>query len=141
MNKLTLVVLMMCAILPLIYASHHEESKHQHKAHLQDHHSSHAKSRPAQPMHKGKTIVVNVEGMVCDFCARGLETIFEEYPEVSNIIVSLDQSTVTIQMVKDKDLTDETITQVINDNGISVTSIVRHDMPTSDTNEHQHKVH
>ena len=75
--------------------------------------------------HDGKTIIAHVEGMVCDFCARGLEKTFGKKDEVNHIIISLEQGAVTIQMNPDHDLADEEIIEIIKDNGINTTSINR----------------
>ena len=72
-----------------------------------------------------KTVVVHVNGMVCDFCARGLEKVFKKEDAVGNIIVSLEQGTITIQLKKGKELSDSLITKLVTDNGISVEGIDR----------------
>lgn len=68
---------------------------------------------------------VEVKGMVCDFCARGLEKVFKKRKEVNKIAVSLKEGTVDIFMEKDKNLEDETIRKLITSNGISVEKIHR----------------
>ena len=77
------------------------------------------------PLTAGKTIVAHVEGMVCDFCARGLEKVFGKKDEVKNIIVSLEQGTITLQMNPNQDLADNEIIEIIKGNGINTTSINR----------------
>ncbi|CAA6808458.1 MAG: Unknown protein [uncultured Campylobacterales bacterium] len=73
------------------------------------------------------SIVANVEGMVCDFCARGLEKVFSKQDEVASIKVSLEKSIVEIYFKEGKALDDKTITKLILGNGISVNSIDRND--------------
>lgn len=70
-------------------------------------------------------VKVNVKGMVCDFCARGLEKVFYKQPAVSNINVNLKNSLVKIQLKPNQTLADDKITKLITDNGISVVNIER----------------
>lgn len=115
MKKLLLTTLMVTALAsPMAYAGHAG----------MNHGDNHATKHEA-PISAGKTIVAHVEGMVCDFCARGLEKTFGKKDEVKNIIVSLEQGTVTIQMNPDQDLADEDIIEIIKGNGINTTSINR----------------
>ena len=72
-----------------------------------------------------KEVIAHVKGMVCDFCARGLEKVFAKKDEVKKIIVSLKKRTVTIQMKAGKDLTDDEITKLIKGNGIDTEKIER----------------
>ena len=69
--------------------------------------------------------VVNVNGMVCDFCARGLEKVFKSEKAVSKIVVDLDESIVSIRKKPDKILTDTRIKELILKNGYSVEKIRR----------------
>jgi copper chaperone CopZ len=72
-----------------------------------------------------ETIKATVNGMVCAFCAAGIEKTFKAQKEVGTVKVDLDQKLVTIQTKKDKTISDEKITKVINDAGYSVADIVR----------------
>ena len=111
MKKLLLTTLMVTALAsPIAYAGHPE--------------MNHATKHEAA-VTVGKTIVAHVEGMVCDFCARGLEKTFGKKDEVKNLIVSLEQGTVTLHMNPNQDLSDEDIIEIIKGNGINTTSIDR----------------
>jgi len=70
-------------------------------------------------------VQVSVKGMVCDFCARGLEKVFLKKEEVNKIDVSLEKGLVSIHMKPKKTLEDKTIKKLITDNGISVEKIIR----------------
>jgi len=74
---------------------------------------------------KAQDIVAHVEGMVCDFCARGLEKTFGKINEVEAVAVSLEQGTVTIDMKEGYTIPDATITKLIQDNGVTTTKIER----------------
>ena len=68
-------------------------------------------------------IKVEVSGLVCEFCAKGLERSFKNI--VKNITVSLRKGLVILELFEQGDITDLKIIQLINDNGISVDSIIR----------------
>ncbi|MEK9657255.1 MAG: heavy metal-associated domain-containing protein [bacterium] len=72
-----------------------------------------------------KTVTSYVEGMVCDFCARGLEKVFAQHAAVASINVSLEEGTVSIKMKPNKTVSNEKITELIKNNGLSVRQIVR----------------
>lgn len=71
------------------------------------------------------TIIVQVDGLVCDFCARALEKLFGKRSEVSGIDVNLDTKLVTIGLKQNADMGDATITQLIMDAGYNVVKINR----------------
>lgn len=72
-----------------------------------------------------QAILVDINGLVCDFCARALEKVFAKQESVDSIHVDLDSKLVTIYFNNDPLLDDATITQYINDAGYSVEEIHR----------------
>lgn len=68
-------------------------------------------------------INVTVNGLVCDFCARALEKVFDERDNVKGIEVDMDSGLVTVDMQPDKTLDNETLTQLIIDAGYNVREI------------------
>ncbi len=70
-------------------------------------------------------IVVGVKGMVCSFCARGIEKKFSKLPEVEEIKVDLKAKVVTLKTKKDMDLQDNKIKELITEAGYNVTTIER----------------
>ncbi len=70
-------------------------------------------------------VYVNVNGMVCDFCARALEKVFGRQESVESIKVDLDDRLVVIHLRKGEQLDDATITQLITDSGYAVREIKR----------------
>jgi copper chaperone CopZ len=72
-----------------------------------------------------ETVKATVNGMVCAFCAAGIEKTFKSQPEVGSVKVDLDQKLVTINTKNDQTISDEKITKVINDAGYTVADIVR----------------
>lgn len=71
------------------------------------------------------TIVAQINGLVCDFCARALEKVFDKRDEVTGIDVNLDTKLVTIGLKKGADIDDATITKLITDAGYNVVKINR----------------
>lgn len=88
-------------------------------------------SSPAFADHNGKnhgpieTIIVKVNGMVCDFCARALEKVFYQRDGVEGVDVNLDDHEVEIEIAKGTVLPDEEITKLVTDSGYTVGSITR----------------
>jgi copper chaperone CopZ len=71
------------------------------------------------------TITATVNGLVCAFCATGIEKTFKKQPAVDQIKVDLENRHVTINTKPGQDLDDTTITRLLTDSGYSVTGITR----------------
>ena len=67
--------------------------------------------------------VVSVSGMVCDFCARGIEKTFEKDAGFKKIDVDLETGKVLLAFAEDKQIVNEDIEQKILANGQTVTAI------------------
>jgi copper chaperone CopZ len=72
-----------------------------------------------------ETIKVSVNGLVCAFCATGIEKTLKKQKEVEGVKVDLEAALVTIDTKKDVTLDDATVTKLITDAGYSVTGIER----------------
>jgi cation transport ATPase len=73
----------------------------------------------------GETIKATVNGMVCAFCATGIEKKFRTKPEVDTVKVDLPKKLVTIKTKPGQTISDAAVTQVINYAGYSIKNIVR----------------
>ena len=60
-----------------------------------------------------ETIRTTVNGMVCAFCATGIEKTFRKQPEVATVQVDLPKKTVTITTKPGKTLSDGKIKEVV----------------------------
>jgi mercuric ion binding protein len=69
--------------------------------------------------------IVHVNGMVCAFCANGIEKTLKKQKEVESVEVSLETKKVTIVFKGKDSLKDEDLKQLITDSGYSVVSIER----------------
>ena len=77
----------------------------------------------------GQMVSVQVNGLVCDFCARSLEAKFGERPEVASIDVNLDTKIISIGMNAGKDIDDATIRSTVTEAGFDVVAINRATTP------------
>ena len=80
-------------------------------------------SIPAFAAHPGGTAYADVNGLVCDFCARALEKVFGRQEAVESINVDLDEKVITIHFNEGQKLDDETIIELIADSGYDVREI------------------
>ena len=71
-----------------------------------------------------ETINVNVNGMVCAFCAQGIEAKFKKVSDVDEIHVDLDHGLVQLHTTDDG-LTDDAIQKIITEAGYTVVAIKR----------------
>ena len=65
-------------------------------------------------------VYVSVNGLVCDFCARSIEKMYEKKDAVSRISVDLENMLITIFLRDNQKLNDETIIELIKDSGYDV---------------------
>ena len=72
-----------------------------------------------------ETVTVNVNGMICSFCAFSIEKLLSKREEVEKVKIDLDSKRVEIGMRPGKTLDDGTISKIIVDSGYDVTGIVR----------------
>ena len=70
-------------------------------------------------------ININVNGMVCDFCAQSIEKVFMKRNEVKGINVNLEDQKVVIYLQEKTDIKDNTIFSILEDAGYTVESINR----------------
>jgi copper chaperone CopZ len=74
---------------------------------------------------RAETITTTVNGMVCAFCATGIEKTFKKQPEVSTVKVDLAKKLVTIKTKPGKTLSDAKIKEVVTYSGYTMGNIVR----------------
>ena len=73
----------------------------------------------------GETIKTTVNGMVCAFCATGIEKTFRKQPEVATVKVDLPKKLDTITTKPGKTLSDPKIKEVVTYSGYTMGKIVR----------------
>jgi copper chaperone CopZ len=72
-----------------------------------------------------ETITTTVNGMVCAFCATGIEKTFRKQPEVATVKVDLPKKQVVIMTKPGKTLTDAKIKEVVTYSGYTMGAIHR----------------
>jgi mercuric ion binding protein len=72
-----------------------------------------------------ETITTSVNGMVCAFCATGIEKTFRKQPEVATVKVDLTKKRVIITTKPGKTLSDAKIKEVVTYSGYTMGSIAR----------------
>lgn len=70
-----------------------------------------------------QTLKVNVNGMVCAFCAQGIEKKVRALPQTEDVYINLKQHLVAIQLKDGQMISDETIQSLIKNAGYEVTAI------------------
>jgi copper chaperone CopZ len=70
-------------------------------------------------------INVSIKGMVCSSCAKKMETKFKAQDGVQNVSVDLKKGMVKVTMKDGKNLTDEQIKALVDDQDYSVAAIKR----------------
>jgi copper chaperone CopZ len=72
-----------------------------------------------------ETITTTVHGMVCAFCATGIEKTFRKQPEVATVKVDLPKKRVVITTKPGKTLSDDKIKEVVTYSGYKMGEIIR----------------
>lgn len=70
-----------------------------------------------------KIAIVSVKGMVCDFCARGIEKTFKRDPDLLKIDVDLNFGKVLMAYKPTAKINEKSIATTIRDNGQEVVKI------------------
>jgi mercuric ion binding protein len=73
----------------------------------------------------GKEVNVTVKGMVCGFCAQGIEKKFGAEPAVEKVKVSLKEKRVSLTLKEGQDISDEKIEKNLKDSGFNVEKVER----------------
>jgi copper chaperone CopZ len=74
---------------------------------------------------RAETIEMKVNGLVCGFCAQGVETLLRKHPATSEVIVSLENKMVVVVTRDGASFTNEELTKAINDAGYDLKVIMR----------------
>lgn len=86
-----------------------------HHMHKGEHHHGEG-SVVAKAISKDK-VLIQVQGMVCAFCAQGIEKNFNAKKEVQSTKVDLDKMEVLVTFNKGQSLNEEAIKQIVTDAG------------------------
>lgn len=82
-----------------------------------------------------QTIKATVNGMVCAFCAQGIEKKMRALSQTQDVYVNLKQRTVAVEVKEGQTLAFETVKDLIKDAGYEVTAIEMSEHPVSHIKE------
>lgn len=71
------------------------------------------------------TIEMKVYGLVCGFCAQGIEKTLRRNPATEDVVVSLENKLVAIATREGQDIPDAELTQALTEAGYDVKGITR----------------
>lgn len=115
------------------HGASHEHESHDHSAVADDHGDmgmkaatiTHTDEISAALAHGGAPVVVDVLGVVCDFCATAMNKIFSKRDEVAAIYVDLDKKTLSLVINDGSDLSDKQIEKLAKQAGYRIAAIRR----------------
>ena len=73
------------------------------------------------------TIEMDVNGLVCAFCAQGIEKKLRAFPATSDVVVSLEERLVAVSTQEGQDIADDELRHALTDAGYTVMKIQRPD--------------
>ena len=79
-----------------------------------------------------ETIELTVNGLVCGFCAQGIEKTLKKNPATVDVFVSLEEKLVAVSIAEGQDIPDAELKQALTDSGYEVKSIQRTETPIAD---------
>ena len=76
-----------------------------------------------------RTIELEVNGLVCAFCAQGIEKTFRALPQTEDVLVSLEHRLVAIDLKDGQDIADPALREAVTAAGYALVAIQRTDTP------------
>jgi mercuric ion binding protein len=74
---------------------------------------------------QAETIEMKVNGLVCGFCARGIEKTLRKNPATADVFVSLEDKLVAVVLHEGQTIADDELTKEVGDAGYAVKQIER----------------
>ena len=84
---------------------------------------------------RAATIEMNVNGLVCAFCAQGIEKQLRKFPATADVIVSLEQKLVAVALKDGQDIPDTELRRALTNAGYTVKAIERTQTPIAELRE------
>jgi len=78
-------------------------------------------------MASAKTIEMDVNGLVCAFCAQGIEKTMKGFPASDGVLVSLEHRIVAVHLKDGQDIEDASLRKAITDAGYKLVAVRRTD--------------
>lgn len=77
------------------------------------------------PFAAAKTVEMEVNGLVCGFCAQGIEKTLKTLPATEGVFVSLENRLVAVKLKDGTDIDDAALHKALKDSGYTVVAIRR----------------
>jgi mercuric ion binding protein len=77
------------------------------------------------PLASATTIEMDVNGLVCGFCAQGIEKTLKGYPATEGVFVSLEHRLVAVHLKDGSEVDDAALRKALKDSGYTVVGIRR----------------
>jgi copper chaperone CopZ len=81
------------------------------------------------------TIEMNVNGLVCAFCAQGIDKQLRKFPATADVVVSLEQKLVAVALKDGQDIPDAELRRALTNAGYTVKTIERTQTPIAELRE------
>ena len=81
------------------------------------------------------TIEMTVNGLVCAFCAQGIEKKLRKFPATAEVVVSLEHRLVAVSLKDGQDISDADLRKALTDAGYTVKAISRSETPIAEVRE------
>jgi copper chaperone CopZ len=81
------------------------------------------------------TIEMTVNGLVCAFCAQGIEKKLKKFPATMEVVVSLEHRLVAVSVKEGRDISDADLRKALTDAGYTVKAISRSETSIADVRE------
>jgi copper chaperone CopZ len=81
------------------------------------------------------TVEMTVNGLVCAFCAQGIEKKLKKFPATAEVIVNLEHRLVAVSLKDGQDIPDADLRKALTDAGYTVKAITRSQTPIADVRE------
>ena len=101
----------------------HSKSQNMKASDHKDHKHDHSDSKATLKRTGKRTLVVQVQGMVCAFCAQGIKANFKKRKEVFKTDVNLDKMEVTVTLHEGKLLEESVVKKIVTDSGFAYAGI------------------
>lgn len=76
---------------------------------------------------QARSVEMEVNGLVCAFCAQGIQKAIRKFSGTQEVFVSLEHRIVAVQLKDGQDIADEQLRAAVTDAGYSTVRIVRSD--------------
>jgi copper chaperone CopZ len=86
------------------------------------------------------TIEMTVNGLVCAFCAQGIEKKLKKFAATAEVVVNLEHRLVAVSLKGGQDIPDVDLRMALTDAGYTVKSIERTDTPIAEVREKLNEV-